>query len=112
MGTCTAVIRKRHVGVGAGVELIVDVNLSGSYATGGDTLTRASLGADSIQAIIPCSGGTTPGGHPLEYITPATETSNWLVRGRDAATGAELGNGSNQSAQSQRVIVKANYPYV
>ena len=111
MGTCT-VTPRRHSGIlPTGTGKIVDIALSASYATGGDTVTLASLGVTRLQALS-IAGATSPGGHAVEVIHGATEATAPLLRVRDAATGAELANASNNSAQSLRAIVFGDLPNV
>ena len=109
MGTCTVTPRK-HTGITpTGTGKVVDIALSSSYATGGDTVTLASLGVTRLQALVLC-GPTSPGGHAVEVIHGATEGTNPLLRARDVATGTELTNASNQSGQSIRALVLGDLP--
>jgi hypothetical protein len=111
MGNCTVTF-KRRTGVGAtGNVVICDIALSGSYATGGDTVTLASLRMSSVQAVI-ISGVTTPGGHAIEVIHGAADTTAPLLRARDVATGTQLTNATDQSAQSVRAVVYGDSPFV
>ena len=104
MGNCTAVIRKKNVRP-YGRSTIVKLSLSTSYLTGGDTIPLSILGLGNRVSFIGGQTQTTPGGHALEFIPGATEFAAWKVRARDVATGAELTNATDQSAQS--VIVEA-----
>lgn len=103
MGNCTATIKRRTGLTPTGNTVIADIALSGSYATGGDTVPLSTLGMRSISALI-ISGPSTPGGHAIEVIHGAAETTAPLLRVRDVATGSELANASNNSAQSVRVL--------
>ena len=111
MGTCTITLRKKSGLAPTGTAVLVDVALSNSYATGGDTLSAASLTAVAalpvrkIEAVNLCSSATTPGGHSVEVIYGATETTAPLLRVRDVATGVEITATTNLSAQSVRAIV-------
>lgn len=105
MGTVTVTPRKHSGVLPTGTGKIVDIALSSSYATGGDTLTLASLGVTRLQALILASTATSPAGHAVEIIHGATEGTNPLLRVRDAATGAEIANATNLSAQSVRALV-------
>jgi hypothetical protein len=105
MGNCTATIKKRTGVTPAGVAIVADLALSATYATGGDTVPLSLFGVPTIDAIIFCGGATTPGGHALEAIYAASPATAPKIRARDVATGAELTNGNDFSAQSVRVIV-------
>lgn len=110
MGTCTVTIKKRNYGRAA-KEVIADIALSSSYATGGDTVPLAALELDTLH-MLACNAITTPGGHAVEVIHGATEKTAPLLRVRDVAAGTELANASNNSAQSVRVVAYGNNPYV
>lgn len=110
MGTCTVTPRKLTGILPTGIGRIVDIALSSSYATGGDTVTLASLGVVRLQALQLCSSATSTAGHAVEIIHGATEATAPLLRVRDAATGAEIGNGTNLSAQSLRAVVYGDLP--
>lgn len=117
MGTCTVTLRKRHLGVGAGIEVFADISPSTSYLNGtGETLTLKSLGLDSLQALIVCSN---TGGFNYQVVHGATERTDPLIKifqGDNANAGAgpgiEVPNATNLSAQVIRVIAKGNYAYV
>lgn len=112
MGNCTVTIKKAAPGLTpAGNCKIVDIALSASYATGGDTVTLASLGYKNVDAIDLCGGATTPGGHAVEVIHGAAGVAPKL-RVRDAATGAELTNATDQSGQSIRAVAYGDNPHV
>jgi hypothetical protein len=104
MGNCVVTTKKRTGVLPTGTGRVVDIALSASYATGGDTVTLASLGVSSLNALL-CGGATTPGGHAVEVIHGAADTTAPLLRIRDAATGAQLANASDHSAQSVRALV-------
>lgn len=98
MGNCVVTIKKKNVRM-AGRSALVQINLSASYATGGDTVTRASLGIGNRLSCLLINSVTSAGGHSVELIPGATEYADPKVRVRDVATGAELGAASNNSAQ-------------
>jgi hypothetical protein len=104
MGTCTVTLNRRSGLRPTGQGVIATVNLSTSYATGGDTLPLSALGFRT-GAIVLGGGATSPAGHAVEVVYGATESVNPLLRVRDAATGAEIANATNLSAQSVRVEV-------
>lgn len=109
MGNCTVTIKKRTGIFPTGDGKLVDIALSSSYATGGDTVTLASLGVRSLDALI-LNSATTPGGHAVEVIHGAAGTTAPLLRVRDAATGAQLTNATDNSAQSVRALVLGDFP--
>lgn len=109
MGNCTSVIKKKNVRP-YGRSAIIQLKLSSSYATGGDTIPFSILGIGNRCSFIGGQSITTPGGHALEFIPGATEFAVWKVRARDVATGAELTNATDQSGQSVLVEVDAS-PY-
>jgi len=111
MGNCTGTVKKRDAGIGDHVEVTATVNLSTSYATGGDTVPLAVLGLKTIRALLICGGATTPGGHAIEVLMGATEVTAPLLRIRDAATGAQLTNATDNSAQSMTVVAKGDHAY-
>jgi hypothetical protein len=104
MGNCTVTLKRRTGLTTTGQGVIVDIALSTSYATGGDTVTLASLGMKSVAAII-ANSQTTPAGHAVEIIHGAAETTAPLLRVRDVATGTQLTAATDNSAQSIRALV-------
>lgn len=109
MGNVTGVIKKKNVRP-YGKSAIIRISLSSTYATGGDTVPFAVLGIGNRCSFIGGQCVTTPGGHPVEFIPGATEFAVWKMRARDVATGVELTNATDQSAQSVTVEVFAS-PY-
>jgi hypothetical protein len=74
-------------------------------ASGGDTVPLPLAGLRTVTVLNLCSGVSSPGGHALEVIYGTEEPPVApKIRARDVATGAELGNGTDQSAQSVRAI--------
>lgn len=110
MGTCTVTPRKRSGILPTGTGQLVDIALSSSYATGGDTVTLASLGVTRLQGLILGSSASSPAGHAIEVLYGATEGDAPKLRVRDAATGAEIANATNLSAQSLRALVLGDLP--
>lgn len=104
MGNCTVTLKKGTGLTTTGTAKIVDIALSTSYATGGDTVTLASLGVTRLQLLLQ-GGITTPGGHAVEVIHGAADTTAPLLRVRDVATGAQLTNATDNSAQSVRALI-------
>ncbi|MBA2370733.1 MAG: hypothetical protein H0V71_03695 [Chloroflexi bacterium] len=103
MGNVT-VTKKKGTGITpTGQSMIADIALSSSYATGGDSVTLASIGMRVVNAII-CNAATTPGGHAVEVIH-GTDGAVPLLRVRDVATGVEIAATTSLSAQSVRAIV-------
>ena len=109
MGNCTGVIKKRNVRP-HGRSSIVQISLSSSYATNGDTVPLAILGIGNRCTALLGVGATTPAGHAVEYIPAANEYTAPKLRVRDAATGAEIANATNLAAQSITVEAVA-LPY-
>jgi len=104
MGNCTGTIKKKSPLTPAGKTVIVDIALSSSYATGGDTVPFSVLGVKRLSALVLQSGALSPAGHAVEVINGANEFTAPLLRIRDAATGSEIANATNLSAQSIRAI--------
>jgi len=104
MGNCTAVIKKKNVRP-YGRSTIVQISLSSSYATNGDTVPLAILGIGNRLSALLGVGVTTPAGHAVEYIPAANEYTAPKLRVRDVASGAEISNATNLSAQS--IVVEA-----
>src|SRR6266496_2142130 len=102
MGNCTGLIKKKNVRP-YGRANIVKISLSTTYATGGDTVPFAILGIGNRCSYIGGQSITTPGGHAIEFIPGATDFAAWKMRARDVATGVELTNGNDFSAQSVTV---------
>lgn len=105
MGNCTVTIKKRSGLTPTGDAKIVDIALSSSYATGGDTVTLASLGIARINMLSLASSATTATGHVVEVIHGAAETTAPKLRVRDSATGVEITNTTDLSAQTVRALV-------
>lgn len=112
MGNCTVTVpRRRETGITpTGVGKIVDIALSTSYATGGDTVPLASLGVSRLAALILQSGATSPAGHAIEVVNGANEATAPLLRIRDVATGTEITSTTNLSAQTIRAVVYGDMP--
>lgn len=116
MGQCAFTLKKKSAVSPFGKGSIVDINLSGSYATGGDTVSRATLKAlgvlvgNRLSALILQAGASSPAGHAIEVINGASEYVDPLLRVRDVATGAEIANATNLSAQSIRALIISS-PY-
>lgn len=108
MGNCTVTVKRRTGITPTGNTAIVDIALSSSYATGGDTVTLASLGVTRIDGLI-VNSETTPGGHAVEVIHGATATTAPLLRVRDVATGTQLTNATDNSAQSIRAVIYGDF---
>lgn len=112
MGNCTVTFKKTAPGVTpAGLAKIVDIALSSSYATGGDTLLNSSLGVKDCQALSLCGASLSPAGHAVEVIYGAAGV-DLKLRIRDVATGAEIGAATNLSGQTIRAIAYADNPHV
>lgn len=111
MGTCTVTVKKQGGVSPTGTAKIVEIALSASYATGGDAVTLASLGVSRLH-LLDLNSNTTPGGHSVEVIHGATETTAPLLRIRDTATGAQLTNATDNSAQSVRGIAYGDFPNI
>ena len=100
MGNCTGLIKKRNTRP-YGRANIVKVNLSASYATGGDTVPPAILGiGNRLSALFLASSATNPTGHAVEVVPGATEYAASKLRVRDSATGVEITAAVDLSAQS------------
>jgi hypothetical protein len=99
MGNCTGIIKKKHTRP-YGRANIVRIALSASYATGGDTVPASILGIGNRLSALLVSGSTSPGGHAIEVLYGANEYAAAKLRIRDAATGTEIANATDLSAQS------------
>lgn len=110
MGNCTATIKKRTGVTAVGQAMIADVALSSSYATGGDTVPLTIFPLAGISMLL-ANSITTPGGHAVEVIHGASDGVAPKLRVRDVATGAELTNATDNSAQSVRLIAISD-PFV
>lgn len=116
MGNIAVTVKKKGPLTPHGKMSVVDLNMSGSYATGGDSLLRSTLKAlgllvgNRLSAVILQSGALSPAGHALEVINGATEYTDPLIRARDVATGVEIPNTTNLSAQSVRALIISS-PY-
>lgn len=101
MGNCTVTIKKKSPQRVAGRSALVSIALSSSYATGGDTIPRNTLGIGNNRlSHLMIAGHTTPSGHHVELIPGATEYADPKVRVRNVTTGAELGAASNNATES------------
>lgn len=111
MGNCTVTLKKRTGITPTGTAQLVTINLSSSYATNGDTLTRASLGVSQLHGVI-LGSATSPAGHAVEFVPGANDGTDPKIRVRDVATGTEITSTTNLSAQSIQALVIADFPNV
>ena len=111
MGTCAVAIKKRDVGIGDHVEVTADVTLSSSYATGGDTLTLASLGLKTLRALILCSSVAPATTRPLAVVHGATEVTDPKIMAMVVATGIEETAATNLSTTIVRVVAKGDHAF-
>jgi hypothetical protein len=104
MGTATVAIKKAAPGLaGAGVAKIVDITLSSSYATGGDTVTLTSLGMSSLDALM-LTGNAA--GYACEVVHGATPTTDPKIRlWEDKATAAATPLGEEAAATNVTSVV-------
>lgn len=103
MGTCTVTLKRKNVNLGSMHGVIADVALSSSYATGGDTLTIASLGLQTLEAlIVPAAGSVL--GHVIAPIHGTTIKTDPLIFARDVVTGAQVTNAFDASTEIFRVL--------
>lgn len=115
MGTATVAIKKRTGITAVGQSTVVDITLSTSYATGGDTVTLASLGLPSVSAMVLTSNA---GGYNVQVVHGAVETTAPLLKvyqgdntNAAAAPGIEVPNTTNLSTVVVRAIVYSD-PFV
>jgi hypothetical protein len=115
MGTCAVAIKKRDIGIGDHVEVTADVTLSASYATGGDTVTLASLGLKTLRSLILTSANTASaaGLQPLAVVHGASEVTDPKIMVGNAATPqAEVTAATNLSALAAfRVVAKGDHAF-
>ena len=112
MGTCTVTIRQTVPGVGPFKAVICDIAPSASYATGGETITLASLGLKTIQAIdltSPYSGAALF--HPAAIVYGTTPTSDAKMMLRDVVTGAQVTSAFDASTAVIRAICYGEGPF-
>ncbi len=116
MGTCTVAIKKRTGITPTGQTIVADITLSASYATGGDTVTLASLGLKSLSALV-LTGNA--GAVALEVVHGANETADPKIKvSRDNANAtylsqvafAEPAAAVNFSAVTVRAIAYGDLP--
>lgn len=103
MGTCTVTIKRRNVNLGSVHGVIADVAMSNSYATGGDTLTIASLGLQSLEMLIVPEGGSVLG-HVIQPVHGSTIKTDPLLFARDVATGSQVTAATDLSTEVFRVL--------
>lgn len=97
MGNCTAVIKKKNVRP-YGRSNIVEITMSSSYATGGDTVPRSVLGiGNRLSALLLGAGHLSTLGHACEVVYGASEYADPKILLRDVATGTEVANATNVS---------------
>lgn len=105
MGTCTVAIKRKTGLTPTGSCVIADVTFSASYATGGDTLTRASLGLGRVSAVVVTSDVV---GRSLVVNHGANESTDPLVSAYQQGAGAgpltEVAAATNLSAVTFRVV--------
>jgi hypothetical protein len=110
VGNCTGTI-KRVYNEGPMKQTIVDLSMSGSYATGGDTVPLSVLGLTTVEYLNLCAGTSNTLGHPLAVIHGATPQTAPKIFARDVGTGAEVANATNLSTMVVRVIASGEGPF-
>lgn len=111
MGAVTVTIKRRDFTSAARVT-VADVTLSSSYATNGDTFTKAQFEVlGNIDAIVVAGN---PGGYQWD---PDLTNLKFKMRQGDntnaaAAPGIEVPNTTNLSTVTGRVLVYHSNPYV
>ncbi len=113
MGTCAVSIKKRS-GLGpTGQVRIVDISLSASYATGGDTLTPGSCDLTTIDAVV-LTGASPTSGVVLAVAHGAT--TKIKAHQDNAVAGAsplgEVAAASNQSTHTVRAVVYGDLTHI
>lgn len=108
MGICTVTTKRRNMNLGSVHGVVADVAMSASYATGGDTLTIASLGLQTLEALI-IPGTSSVLGHTLAPIHGATIKTDPLIFARDVGTGAQVSNTTDLSTMTFRVLAVGEY---
>lgn len=106
MGTCTVAIKRRTGLAPTGTVRTVDITLSASYATGGDTLTPASLEMTTIDAVV-LTGSSPTSGLALAVVHGAT-TKIKAYQDNAVAAAAPLGEvaaATNLSTHTVRAVV-------
>ena len=115
MGTCTVAIKKRTGLSPTGQTVVADITLSASYATGGDTLTLASLGMKAVSAVV-LTGSSPTSGVALAVVHGAAETTAPLIKAYQDVTPAataplpEVANATNLSTHTVRAVVYGDLP--
>ena len=116
MGTATVSVKKRNVGVGASKEVVADITLSGSYATGGDTVTIASLELDSIDALMLTSNAN---GYNIQVVHGANNRTAPKLKvyqgdnaNAGAAAGIEVPNATSLATVVVRVVASGENPNI
>jgi hypothetical protein len=90
MGACTAAIQKVYI-IGDRKEVIADVTMSGSYATGGDTCPATLLGLDLELNIVDVCGRAYNG--TLAFDAHYNHATNkMMLFGTNATPGAAVGD--------------------
>lgn len=113
MGTATVAIRKRTGLSPTGTTVIADITLSASYATGGDTVTPASLGLVAIDAII--LSGNSPTSGLVFGVSHGTPTRIKAYQDNATAAAAPLGEvaaATNLTSHTVRAIVYGDLPNI
>jgi hypothetical protein len=110
MGNCTATV-KRVYSEGPYKEVIADIAMSTSYATGGDTLPLSALGLGSCDVVNLCAGAGAVLGHALAVIHGATPGTAPKIFARDVATGTEVSNATPLQTEIVRCIAKGEGPF-
>lgn len=118
MGNCSVVIKKAAPGVAAaGLAKVIDISMSASYATGGDTLTPAQCGLKNIDAVI-LAGASPTSGVVLAPVQPTSFGGNVLMKAYQDVTPAataplpEVAAATNLSTHTVRALVIGDNPHV
>ena len=117
MGNCTVALVKKTGLSPTGTCKIVDITLSTSYATGGDTVTLASLGMSGVDALV--LTGTSPvSGIALAVVHGAVPSTAPKIKAYQDVTPAataplpEVANATNLSTTVVRGIVYGDLPNI
>ena len=117
MGTCTVAFKKRTGLSPTGRCVIADITLSSSYATGGDTITNASLGMSGVDAII-ISGASETSGVVFAIDHPAVSSTDCKIKAYQDVTPAataplpEVAAATNLSTHVIRALVFGDLPNI
>lgn len=110
MGNCTATILRAYSS-GPMKHVIADLTMSGSYATGGDTVPLSILGLANVEMLNISGASAGLVGHTLSVVHGATSRTAPKILARDVVTGTEVTAAQSLATMVVRVEAQGEGPF-